>query len=450
MKVTVEELSPSKRALHVELPLDQVAATMETTLREWRRRVQLPGFRRGKVPPEIIQRRFQSDLKEEVLRELIPESYRQAVAQADLTPVSQPRVEDVHFHDGEPLRYRAVVEVKPPVEVRDYRGILLERKSVQVSDEEVDRALEYLREDAAEYVPMEGWPAMRDDLVILDHEGTLHGKPFKGGSGKNQTLILGHGGYLPGFEEQIAGMQKGDSRQFRVVFPEDSPRKDLAGRTAEFTVTMKEVKKRRVPELNAEFARTVGDVESLTALRDKLRQQLSERKAREQEGELKRTLLEKLASAHAVELPEALVEAEAASFLQDVATTVRATGGRIRGLPGNAEELRAKALEMARRRVKESLLLEAVARQEGLTVSEAEMDAEIQAMISAYSAGGGTVGGAGGGTGGGAEGGAAVRRAMEDPGRRADLSARLLERKALELLFQQAKITEGYNLITPA
>lgn len=446
MKVTVEELSPSKRALHVELPLDQVAATMETTLREWRRRVQLPGFRRGKVPPEIIQRRFQSDLREEVLRELIPESYRQAVAQADLTPVSQPRVEDVHFHDGEPLRYRAVVEVKPPVEVRDYRGILLERKPVQVSDEDVDRALEYLREDAAEYVPMEGWPAMRDDLVILDHEGTLHGKPFKGGSGKNQTLILGHGGYLPGFEEQIAGMQKGDTRQFHLVFPEDSPRKDLAGRTAEFTVTMKEVKKRRVPELNDEFARTVGDTDSLAALRDKLRQQLTERKGREQDVELKRTLLEKLASAHALELPEALVEAEAGSFLQDLAATVRATGGRIRGLPENAEELRAKALEMARRRVKESLLLEAVARQEGLTVSDAEMDAEIQVMISAYSSGGG----AGGRAGGGAEGEAAVRRAMEDPGRRAELSARLLERKALELLFQQAKITEGYNLVTPA
>jgi trigger factor len=442
MKVTVEELSPSKRALHVELPLDQVAATMERTLREWRRRVQLPGFRRGKVPPEIIQRRFQSDLKEEVLRELIPESCRQAVAQAELTPVGQPRVEDVHLHDGEPLRYRAVVEVKPPVEVRDYRGILLERKPVQVLDEEVERALEYLREDAAEYVPMEGWPAMRDDLVILDHEGTLHGKPFKGGSGKNQTLILGHGGYLPGFEEQIAGMQKGDTRQFRLGFPGDSPHKDLAGRTADFTVTMKEVKKRRVPELNDEFARTVGDLESLAALRDKLRQQLSERKAREQEVELKRTLLEKLAADHAVELPEALVEAEAASFLQDLAATVRATGGRVRGLPGNAEELRAKALEMARRRVKESLLLEAVARQEGLTVSDAEMDAEIQSMISAYPTGGGA--------GGGAEGGAAVRRAMEDPGRRVDLSARLLERKALELLFQQAKITEGYNLITPA
>ncbi|MEK7205265.1 MAG: trigger factor [candidate division NC10 bacterium] len=433
MKVTVEELSPSRRALLVELPLDQVAATMETTLREWRRRLQLPGFRKGKVPPEIIQRRFQSDLKEEVLRELIPESYRQALAQTDLTPVGQPRVEDVHFHDGEPLRYRAVVEVKPPVEVRDYRGVPLERKPVQVSDEEVDRALEHLREDAAEYVPMEGWPAMRDDLVILDHEGTLHEKPFKGGSGKNQTLILGHGGYLPGFEEQISGMQKGDTKQFRLVFPEEYPRKDLAGRTAQFTVKMKEVKKRRVPELNDEFARTVGDVESLAALRDKLRQRLTERKGQEQDAELKRMLLEKLAAAHEVELPETLVEAEAASFLQDLVATVRATGGRVRGLPESAEELRAKALEMARRRVKETLLLEAVAHQEGLAVSEAEIDAEIEAMAAAYRQEPGS-----------------IRRALEDPARRAGMTARMLERKALDFLFQQAKITEGYNLITPA
>jgi len=347
--------------------------------------------------------------------------------------VGQPRVEDVHFHDGEPLRYRAVVEVKPPIEVRDYRGVPLERKPVQVSDEEVERALEHLREDAAEYVPMEGWPAMRDDLVILDHEGTLHEKPFKGGSGKNQTLILGHGGYLPGFEEQISGMQKGDTKQFRLVFPEEYPRKDLAGRTAQFTVKMKEVKKRRVPELNDEFARTVGDVESLAALRDKLRQRLTERKGQEQDAELKRMLLEKLAATHEVELPETLVEAEAASFLQDLVATVRATGGRVRGLPESAEELRAKALEMARRRVKETLLLEAVAHQEGLAVSEAEIDAEIEAMAAAYRQEPGS-----------------IRRALEDPARRAGMTARMLERKALDFLFQQAKITEGYNLITPA
>jgi trigger factor len=438
MKVTVEELSPSRRALNVEVAPEQVAATMEATLKELSRKIHVPGFRKGKVPPEILQRRFQSDIQEEVLRELIPDSYRQALTQVELTPVSQPRVEDVHFHAGEPLRYRAIVEVKPPVTMKDYRGIPLERKAVEVTDQEVDRALEFLREDAAEYAPMEGWPAMRDDLIVLDHEGSIHGKPFKGGSGKNLTLLLGRGGYLPGFEEQVVGLQKGDSKQFRLTFPADFPRKDLAGRTAEFRVTIKEVKKRRVPELNDEFARTAGDVESVAALCDKLRERLKARKVREQEVELKRTLLEKLGATHEVELPEALVEAEAASLLQEMLGTLRASGGRVQGLAENAEALSARAFEMARRRVKESLLLDAVARQENLTVSDAEVEAEIEAMAAAYPAMGGT------------EGGVPVRRAMEDPGRRAGLQGRLLERKALEFLYQEARITEGYNLITPA
>ncbi len=433
MKVTVEELSPSKRALHVELSPDRVSARVEAAFHEWGRKLQLPGFRKGKVPREIIQRRFQSDVHEEVLRELIPDSYREALAQVALEPVGQPTVEDVHFHEGEPLTYRAVVEVKPTVTVKDYDGIVLVREKIEVTDQEVDRALEYLKEDAAEYVPMEGWPALRDDLIVLDHEGTIHGKPFKGGSGTNLTLALGRGGYLPGFEEQLVGLQKGDSKQFRLPFPGNFPRKDLAGRTVEFRVTVKEVKKRRVPELNDEFARTVGDVETLAALRDKLRQQLQERKGREHEAELKRTLLEKLASAHEVELPGALVEAEASSLLQEMLGTIQASGGQVRGLAENAEGLRAKAQEIARRRVKESLLLEAVARQEGLTVSDGELEAEIDAMAAAYPPDGGSV----------------VRRAMEDPARRAALTGRLGERKALEFLYRHARITEGYNLIAP-
>jgi len=434
MKVTVEELSPSKRALQIELPAERVSAAMEATLRDLRRKLQLPGFRRGKVPAELIQRRFQADLHEELLRELIPESYREALTQTDLKPVGQPKVEDVQLAAGAPLRFRAVVDVKPPIQVNDYRGIAVERAKLEVTDQEVDRGLEFLREDAAEYVPMEGWPAMRDDLVILDHEGSVNGKPFKGGSGTNLTVVLGHGGYLPGFEDQIAGMQKGDRKQFRLPFPGDYPRKELAGKTVEFTVTAKEVKKRRVPELNDEFAKSVGDVESLAALREKLREQIQGRKLREQEAELKRAVLDKLAAAHEVDLPESLVELETASILQELAETVRAAGGRVRGLPGSPEELRSKALETARRRVKETLLLEAVARQEGLAVADEELEQEIQAMASAYPAARG----------------ADLRRVLDDPERRAELSARLLARKALDYLFQQAKVTEAYNLITPA
>jgi len=433
MKVTVEELSPSKRALHVEVPPERVAGRVEAVFREWGQKLQLPGFRRGRVPREVIQRRFEAEVHEEVLRALIPDSYQEALTQAAIEPVSQPAVEDVHFHAGEPLRYRAVVEVKPPVAVQDYRGVALEREKIEVSDQEVDRALEYLREDAAEYVPMEGWPALKDDLVILDHEGSLNGKPFKGGSGKNLTVALGHEGYLPGFTEQLTGTQKGETKQFALQMPADYPRKELAGRSVDFRVTVKEVKKRRVPELNDDFAKSVGDVETLAALRDKLRQQLLQRKTREQDAALKRALMDKLVQQTAVEVPEAMVEREAAALLEELAMTFRNTGGVVEGLPDNPEALQAHARETAARRVKEALLLEAVAKQEQLTVTDEEIASEVNTLAGLYR-----------------KDPAAVRRALEDPARRAGLAGRLLERKALDFLFQHATITDAFHLIKPA
>ena len=433
MKVTVEELSPSKRALHVELPPERVADRVEAVFREWGQKLQLPGFRRGRVPREIIRRRFESEVHDEVLRALIPDSYQEALTQAAIEPIGQPNVEEVHFHAGEPLTYKAVVEVKPPVTATDYRGVALERERVEVTDQEVERALEYLREDAAEYVPMEGWPALKDDLVILDHEGSLHGKPFKGGSGKNLTVALGHEGYLPGFAEQLAGMQKGESKNFRLQMPADFPRKDLAGRPVEFRVTVKEVKKRRVPELDDNFAKSVGDVESLGALRDKLRQQLQQRKTREQDAALKRALLEKLVRRHTIEVPEAMVERETATVLEELAMRLRASGARPEGLPDSPEALRAQARETAVRRVTESLLLEAVAKQEQLTVTEEEIAAEVNNLAGLYR-----------------QDAATVRRALEDPARRAGLTGRLLERKAMDFLFRHATITDAFHLIKPA
>jgi trigger factor len=433
MKVTVEEISPSKRVLRVEVPPEQVSDRVEATFREWGQKLQLPGFRRGKVPREIIRRRFESEVHEEVLRELIPDSYREALTQAAIEPVSQPSVEDVHFHTGEPLTYKAVVEVKPPVTAKDYRGIALEREKIEVTDQEVDRALEYLREDAAEYVPMEGWPALKDDLIILDHEGTVQGKPFKGGSGKNLTVVLGHEGYLPGFTEQLAGMKKGERKHFTLQASADSPRKELAGRPVEFRVHVKEVKKRRVPELNDEFAKTVGDVETLAALRDKVRQQLTQRKTREQDGDLRRRLMDKLVLQQEIEAPEGMVERETAAVLEEFLMTLRATGGKMDGLSDDPEVLKAKARETATRRIKESLLLEAVAREESLIVTEEEIDSEVQMLARLYR-----------------QEPSAMRRTLEDPARRAALKGRILERKALDFLMEQAKISEAFHLIKPA
>jgi trigger factor len=319
------------------------------------------------------------------------------------------------------------------VTAKDYRGIPLEREKVEVTDQEVDRALEYLREDAAEYVPMEGWPALKDDLVLLDHEATIQGRPLKGGSGKNLTVALGHEGYLPGFTEQLAGMKKGESKQFTLQVPADSPRKELAGRPVEFRVIVKEVKKRRVPELNDEFAKTVGDVEGLAALREKLRQQLLQRKTREQDGDLRRRLMDTLRLQHEIDAPEGMVDRETAAVLEELQMTIRATGGRMQGLPDDPEILKAQAQETATRRIKESLLLEAVARQESLTVADEEIEAEVQSLARLYR-----------------QEPSALRRTLEDPARRAALMGRVLERKALDFLMAQAKISEAFHLIKPA
>jgi trigger factor len=261
----------------------------------------------------------------------------------------------------------------------------------------------------------------------------VNGKPFKGGNGKNLTVALGHEGYLPGFAEQLTGMQKGETKQFSLQMPAEYPRKEVAGRSVDFRVTVKEVKKRRVPELNDDFAKSVGDVETLAALRDKLRQQLQQRKTREQDAALKRALVDKLVQQTAIEAPETMVEREASALLEELAMTFRATGGRPEGLPDNPESLKTHAREAATRRVKEALLLEAVAKQEQMTVTDEEIAAEVNTLAGLYR-----------------QDPAAVRRALEDPARRAGLSGRLLERKALDFLFQHATITDAFHLIQPA
>ena len=433
MKVTVEELSPTKRALVVELPTERVTSQMEAKLREWERTLALPGFRKGRVPRAIIQRRFDNELREEVLRDLIPDSMREAVEQTALAPVSQPTVEDVHFHAGEPLTYRAVVDIKPTVTVAEYRGIALEREKIEVGDAEVDRAVEFLREDAAEYAPMEGWPALKDDLVLLDSEATVNGRPFKGSSGKNLTVVLGREGYLPGFSEQLLGLKKGDVKQFTLEVPTDAPRKELAGKQVAFHVKVNEVKKRRVPELNDEFAKTVGDVDTVAALKDKLREQLTQRKDREQDATLRRKLLDQLRQRHTVALPDSLVDRETAAVLDELLMTLRASGGQIEGLPTDPEALRAQARDTAVRRLTDSLILEGVAKQEQITVTDEEVEAEIARLASLTRQEPG-----------------AVRKALTDPVRRAGLMAQIVERKSLDFLMAQATITDAYHLIQPA
>jgi trigger factor len=424
----IDTLDSCTRALRVEVPAEDLAPKLDAAFRDLMRTVQVPGFRPGKVPRALVERRFGEHVRAEVMERAIPEHTAEALREAKLDAVGPPVVDEVTWNAGEPLRFRAVVEVRPSLTVKDYLGVPLAQEKVQVEEAEVERALEVLREESATYVPMEGWPALRDDLVVIDHEASVGGKPLKGGSAQNVSVILGLGRSLPGFDEALRDVVKGDVKDFDVAVPADHPRKDMAGRTVHFHVTVREVKKKRVPELNDDLAKDLGEGETLAELRDKVRERLEARKRRDQEGDLKHQLLEKIAAANPVDLPPGLVRQETEHLLEDLG---RAIGS---GLRGAREEdlagLRRQAEEGASRRVRNAILLEAIARQEGLAVGAEEEEAEVAQMAAALR-----------------QDAAALRKSLEADGRLEALRGRLLERKALDLVWGKAQKTETMNLV---
>ncbi len=425
---TLESLDSCTRALRVEVPAEELAPRLDAAFQDLVRSVRVPGFRPGKVPRALVERRFGDHVRAEVMDRAIPEHTAEALQEAKLVPLGPPTVDEVTWNAGEPLRFRAVVEVRPPVTVKDYLGVALAREKIQVDEAEVDRALEVLREDAATYVPMEGWPALQDDMVVIDHEGTIGGKPLKGGSAQNVSVILGSGRSLPGFEEALRGAVKGDVKAFDVEVPAEHPRKDMAGRTVHFRVTVREVKKKRVPELNDDLAKELGEADTLAALRDKVGERLEARRRRDQEAELKGQLMDKIAAANPVELPPGLVRHETEHMLEDLARALGA--GLRRAREEDLAALQRQAEEAARRRVRASLLLEAIAREEGLAVGDDEVDAEVAQMASAMR-----------------QEPAALRKALEAEGRLDGIRGRLLERKALDFAWGKAQVTETMNLV---
>lgn len=426
MKVSVEEVGSCKRSLLIEIPEQEVQAKMEEAFQNLSRNLVLPGFRKGRVPRELIVRRFREEVRGQVLRDLIPDAYLQALKETNLSPVSEPEVQDVFFQDGQPLRFRTTFEVKPEIQLKRYKGVEVFKEKVIVSDQEVENALRFLQEQAAEYVPMEGWPALRDDLVILDYEASVGGRPLKGRQGKNVSVILGSKAFPPGFEEQVVGLQKGEAKEFVLDVPPDYSEGDLAGKRILFKVIVREVKKRRVPPLDDELARTIGECENLGELRVKVRRDLLAQKEREQEERLKERILEKIALEHPFELPESLVEEEAEDLLAGMRGGL-SPGGQDR----EVELLRSKAREVARKRLRAAFILDAVAEAEGLEVSQEELDQECEVLAASLN-----------------QEKATLKAFLERQGRMTELRAQILRRKALDFLFRHAKIVESLNLIT--
>ncbi|MDD5558110.1 trigger factor [Candidatus Methylomirabilis sp.] len=431
MKVDIEEISSTKRALRIELPPQSLLDKLEAAYLHLAKNARLPGFRPGKVPRDVLRSRFKEEAKQEALQELVPESYSQALKEANLDPVNEPRLDEIVCEEGKPFSYRATFEVKPDLQLSGYTGIEITKEKVETTDAEVDRALEHLREQAAEYVPMDGWPGLQEDLLVVDYEGFAGGKPLKGVSGRNASILLGAHQFIPEFETQLHGLKKGEVKEFSLEFPTDYGRRELAGKRVLFRVTLKEVKKKRVPPLDNAFAQSAGECKDVPELKEKVKQDLLAHKEREQVGRLKSQILEKLRAAHPFDPPESLVDAELEAILTDLRRSVG--GHKATSAQSEEEAMRTKAGELALKRVRNSLLLEAVAKQEGIVVSDEELHEEVESTAVALN-----------------QKPEAFRKLLEREGRIETIRMQLLERKALDLLYERANVVDGVNLVTLA
>jgi trigger factor len=367
------------REIEVEIPADVVRRETGVVIERFQKLARLPGFRRGKVPASVVRQRFPEDIRSEVVEALVPRYFRQEVEKRGLQPVSQPRVSDLHVAEGEPLRFKASFEIMPEVQVSGYEELRAEEADTSVSDREVEEALGRLREQHATFNAVDDRELRDGDFAQV----SLVGNPVDG-EGKPVTMDevlveIGGASTVREFSENLRGARPGEERRFDVSYPEDFSDRRLAGKKFAYAITVKAIKQKVLPELNDDFAKETGDFQSLAELRNKIREQLEAEKKHTAEHSAKEKLVEELVRRNDFPVPEALVDRQVDVRLERGLRALAAQGMRAEDMKKmDFSRLRAGQREAALREVKASLLLEKIADQEKIEVTDEEVNQEIE------------------------------------------------------------------------
>ena len=372
----------TKREIAVEIPAAEVQRETDALIQKYQKLARLPGFRKGHAPASIIRQRFAEDIKTEVVEALVPRYFRQEAEKQGLVPVSQPRVRDLHIHDGEPLTFKASFEVLPEIKVDGYRELRAEKPVIEVTDEEVERALNHIRERQATYEAIEGRALADGDFAQV----ALDGKPREEGEGQpvhmDDVLVeIGGNNTMPEFTEHLRGAHAGDEKTFEVKYPEDTNDKRLAGKTFDYTVRVLSLKHKSLPELNDAFAQEVGEFKTIDDLRKTLRDNIEAEKRHTAEHESKDKLVAELVKRNEFEVPEAMVDRQIDVRLERGLRALAAQGMRAEDMQKmDLNRLRAGQRDQAVQEVKASLLLDRIAELEKIEVSDEEVDREIESL----------------------------------------------------------------------
>ncbi|MUG88980.1 trigger factor [Paenibacillus timonensis] len=389
MKATWEKIEKNLGVLEVEVEADRVAVALDKAFQKVAKRANVPGFRKGKVPRPIFEARFGVEsLYQDAIDILLPEVYSEAVDQTDIFPVDRPEVDVEQFAKGQPFKFKAKITVKPEVKLGDYKGVEVPAVTVEVSEDELNSELERLQQRHAELVVVDEEPAQNGDTVVIDFDGSVDGVPFEGGQAERYSLELGSNTFIPGFEEQVVGLATGDFKDVTVTFPDTYHAEELAGKEAVFKVKVHEIKRKQLPELDDEFAKDVSEFDTLAEFKEDLKKQLSSRKEQEAKSTREGALVDKIGENAEVEIPEAMINGEVDNMVRDFDNRLRSQGMNLDmflGFSGQTvDDLRGQMQGDAEKRVRNNLVLEAIAKAEKIEVTQDEINKELNDMAEAY------------------------------------------------------------------
>jgi trigger factor len=376
-----ETKESTRREIAVEVPAQEVQRETEALIQKYQKLARLPGFRKGHVPASIIRQRFSEDIKTEVVEALVPRYFRQEAEKQGLVPVSQPRVTDLHIHDGEPLRFKASFEILPEIKVEGYKELRADKPVIEVTDEEVQQALNHLQEQHATFDAIEGRTLADGDFAHV----SLDGRP-KDGEGQpvhmDDILVeIGGKNTMPEFTEHLRGASAGDEKTFEVRYPEDSNDQRLRGKTFDYTVKVLSLKKKSLPELNDAFAKELGDFTGIDDVKKRVRENIEAEKKHTAEHEAKDKLVAELVKRNDFEVPEAMVDRQIDVRLERGLRALASQGMRAEDMKKmDLNRLRSGQRDQAVQEVKASLLLDRIADLEKVEVSDEEIDHEIEAL----------------------------------------------------------------------
>lgn len=389
MKATWEKIDKNIVSIDVEVGAEKVSGALDQAFKKVAAKVNVPGFRKGKVPRGIFESRFGVEsLYQDAIDILLPEAYTAAVQENELQPVDRPEIDVTQFAKGQAFKFVAKVTVKPEVALGDYKGLEIEAVSSEVTEEEVAAELERLQQRHAELSVVEEGAAEKGDISVIDFDGYVDGEQFEGGFSERYSLELGSNSFIPGFEEQVIGMQLGDFKDVEVTFPEEYHAEHLAGKQAVFKVKLHELKRKALPALDDEFAKDVSEFDTLEEYKQDLKAKLLERKEKEAEQAREVAVVDKATAAAEVEIPEAMIVTETDYMVKDFENRLRQQGMNMdlyyQFSGQNEEALRGQMRSDAEKRVRNNLVLEAIAKAEGFEAGEEDLAAELESLSKQY------------------------------------------------------------------